>query len=283
MKSLKNSKSMRELITAVSEELQIARDEAELVVATLMKRPRFELYISEELGDKNKDILLAQVRKLREGMPIEYVTQRVQFRDRTLKIRPGVFIPRLETEYFVELISKSLARAPQRILEIGTGCGAISIALAGVFPDAKILATDVSRVALENASENIGESGLVSRISLMQCNMFHGLTGKFDLIVSNPPYVPSNRMSELPLSVREFEPLAAIDGGAEGLEFIKRIILGSRDYFSNTGVVALEIDEESVGSLKRFLDGHDVLPYSFRRDLFNKHRYLFTGAINEKS
>jgi len=280
---LANSKSMRELVTAVSKELKIARDEAELVVATLMNRPRFELYISEELGGNEKDAIWSKVRKLREGMPIEYVTQRVQFRDRVLKIRPGVFIPRLETEYFVEIIPKISAHAPERILEIGTGCGAISIALAGFFPRARIVATDISRLALDNAADNIVGCGLESRISLVQCSMFEGLTGKFDLVVSNPPYVPSSRMNDLPVSVREFEPLAAIDGGAEGLEFIKKIILGSPDHLSRTGVVALEIDEESVKALKRFLVERNIPSYAFRRDLFNKYRYFFTGAINEKS
>jgi release factor glutamine methyltransferase len=283
MRSLKNSNNMRELVTAVSKELAIARDEAELVIATLMNRPRFELYMSDVLEDKEKDILWSKIVQLRKGVPIEYVTRRVQFRDHTLRIRPGVFIPRLETEYFAEIIPKMLTQEPKRILEIGTGCGAISVALARFFPHAEILATDISQVALENARENIDELGLNAQISVIRCNMFGGLTGKFDLIISNPPYVPSTRLHELPRSVREFEPLVAIDGGIGGLEFIKRIILSSREYLDDAGVVALEIDEESVEALKKFLGRGNIVSYAFCRDLFNKYRYLFTGAINEES
>lgn len=283
MRSLKNSNDMRELVTAVSKELAIARNEAELVIATLMNRPRFELYMSDTMEEKEKDILWSKITQLRKGMPIEYITQRVQFREYTLKIDPGVFIPRLETEYFVELIPKMLSRSPRTILEIGTGCGAISIALARFFPHAEILATDISIAALENALQNIEDLDLESQISIVQSNMFDGLIGKFDLIVSNPPYVPSARVHKLPRSVREFEPLAAIDGGEQGLEFIKRIILGGRGNLGNDGVMALEIDEESVNTLKKFLGEQNIKSFAFCRDLLNKYRYLFTGAINEES
>lgn len=283
MRLLKNSSDMRELVTAVSKELAIARNEAELVIATLMNRPRFELYMSDTMEEKEKDILWSKITQLRKGMPIEYITQRVQFRECTLKINPGVFIPRLETEYFVELIPKMLSHSPRTILEIGTGCGAISIALARFFPDAEILATDISIAALENALQNIEYLDLESRISIVQSNMFDGLIGKFDLIVSNPPYVPSARVHKLPRSVREFEPLAAIDGGEQGLEFIKRIILGGRGNLSNDGVMALEIDEESVNTLKKFLGEQNIRSFAFCRDLLSKYRYLFTGAINEES
>jgi release factor glutamine methyltransferase len=89
-------------------------------------------------------------------------------------------------------------------------------------------------------------------------------------------------MHELPRSVREFEPLIAIDGGAEGVDFIKRMILGSHDHLGENGVLALEIDEESVNTLKKFLLGNRVGPFRFYRDMFNRNRYLFTGAINEE-
>jgi release factor glutamine methyltransferase len=273
---------MRELVTAVSKELAIARNEAELVIAALMNRPRFELYMSDKIDEEEKNQLWSKVTQLRQGKPIEYVTQRVQFRNFTLKINPGVFIPRLETEYFVELIPKTLSLAPGRILEIGTGCGAISIALAHLFPRAEIVATDISSAALRNAWENITHEGLTSRISILQCDLFEGLVGEFDLIVSNPPYVPSGRMHELPRSVREFEPLSAIDGGEEGVDFITRMILGARDYLAQSGVLAVEIDEESVNTLKKFLLDNRVGSFRFCRDLFNIHRYLFTGAINEE-
>jgi len=282
MKSLKNLSSMRELIKAVSEDLDVDRNEAELVVATLMNRPRFELYMHNSVAEKDQVMLRSRIGQLKNGMPIEYVTNRVQFRNYTLKIMQGVFIPRMETEYFVELIPQMLPNNPRKILEIGTGCGAISIALADVYRDAAILATDVSKNAIQNARENIRSFKMESQISVVQCDLYEGMKGKFDLIVSNPPYVPSERMQMLPRSVREFEPLAAIDGGKHGIEFIMRVIHGGKDHLTDAGIIALEIDEDSVNNLKVFLATENVESFIFCKDLCNKQRFLFLGAINEK-
>ena len=274
---------MRELVRAVSEELEIDRNEAELVVASLLSRPRFELYMSDGLGDSEKAVLWSKVTQLRKGVPLEYVTRRVQFRDLTLCIQPGVFIPRLETEYFVELIPAVMQRNPKRILEIGTGCGAIAIALARIYPDAVVIATDVSAAAIESARCNIHKMCLGQRVSLVQCDIYDGIRGEYDLIVSNPPYVPSERVPLLPKSVRDFEPIVAIDGGEQGVGFVKRLIVESGAYLSDVGVMALEIDEESVSVLKNFLVSNDTGSFKFGKDLFNKSRYLFVGALNEKS
>lgn len=274
---------MRELIKAVSNELKVDRNEAELVVATLMDRPRFELYMKDALDEGEKKILWSRVMQLKDGMPIEYITERVQFLHFTLKIMPGVFIPRAETEYFAEMIPKHMPQRPERILEVGTGCGAISIALAHTYPEAKIIATDVSGRAIENACYNFRQFQLGSRIGLLRCNVYESLDGEFDLIVSNPPYVPHARIGLLPRSVREFEPLAAIDGGEHGVQFIEKLIVQGVDHLRKKGIMAVEIDEESVGLLKEFLTEQNIRPFVFRKDLYNKNRFLFIGANHEES
>jgi release factor glutamine methyltransferase len=283
MMSLQNLSSTRELIRAASKELGIGRSEAELVIATLMNRPRLEIYLKDTINEEDRVILWSRIQQLKNGIPIEYVTKRVQFRDYTLSVQPGVFIPRIETESFVELLPKILPRSPERVLEIGTGCGAISIALAQLYPDADIIATDISEPAIVNAVQNIRSFDLKSRIHLLRCDMFEGITGKFDLIVSNPPYVPRSRMKLLPKSVREFEPLKAIDGGEHGVQFIEKLVRKGMDYLAGAGVMALEIDEDSVKKLKTFMVDHHVGSFVFRRDLFNKFRFLFIGVGNEKS
>lgn len=283
MGSFKNSNNMRELIKAVSKELNVDRNEAELVVAALMDRPRFELYMKNTLEQDEKTMLWSRVMQLKNGMPIEYITKRVQFQSCTLKILPGVFIPRVETEYFVEMIPNMVRQKPERILEIGTGCGAISIALARLYPEARILATDISSRAIENAYINVKELRLESRISLLQCNLYESITGEFDLIVSNPPYVPHARMGLLPKSVREYEPLLAIDGGEKGVQFIEKLIAQGMDYLTEKGLMAAEIDEESVRFLKKFLTKQNMASFVFRKDLYNKYRFLFIGASHEES
>ncbi len=119
---------MKEIIKEVSKKLQITKDEAELIIATLLDRPRFSIYLNNEIDQDTAAMLKIKLRQLKHGVPIEYITKKVQFMDYLLNIQPGVFIPRLETEYFVELIGR-LVVAPKKILEIGTGCGAIAISL----------------------------------------------------------------------------------------------------------------------------------------------------------
>jgi release factor glutamine methyltransferase len=274
---------MRELISTVSEELATDRNEAELIVAALLGRPRFELHLMDKIDFGDRAYIRSAVRKMKTGVPIEYLTRKVQFRDHTLSIFPGVFIPRLETEYLVELIQKALRHEPARILEIGTGCGAISVTLAFLYPNSRIVATDISEIAIQNARQNIEDFGLVSRVELVQCDSYDGITGVFDLIVSNPPYIPRARLAELPKSVRDFEPIQALDGGEGGVYFIEKLLRGSNVHLSGHGIMALEIDDESASLLESILKNHGRCSYSFHRDLFDRCRYLFIGAENEES
>jgi release factor glutamine methyltransferase len=266
---------MRELIKEVSRKLSTDLGDAEYVIASLLGRKRFELYIQGEICDRTRTDVLSCVEKMQRGMPAEYLTGRVQFRDHVLRISPGVFIPRAETEYLVEIIYNKMHNAPNRILEIGTGSGAISIALASLYPKAYTVATDVSTPALDNARQNIKDYALESRIALVRCSMYDGISGGFDLIVSNPPYIPRPRLQKLSRSVREFEPMLALDGGEQGVEFSQRLILEGQKYLPGGGVMALEIDEEAVELLKDFLDNHGISPFSFVKDLFGVYRYLF--------
>lgn len=275
---------MREIVKKVTEDFQITRDEAELIIATLLERPRFEMYMNSTLDEETGTILSLKLKQLKNGVPIEYITKKVQFMDYLLKIYPGVFIPRLETEYLIECIGRMLDTAPKKILEIGTGCGAISIALARLFPEAKIIATDISPTAIRNASENIEHFGLKEQITLLHCNLYEGLSARFDLIISNPPYIPSSRLLLLPKSVTDYEPILAINGGDKGIQFIKKLICNGEDYLNPQGLIALEIDEEQVAILTNILSESLLKPFSFKRDSFGRFRYLFIGSFkNEKS
>ncbi|MBA7551913.1 Release factor glutamine methyltransferase [subsurface metagenome] len=180
---------MKEIVKQVSDDFKISSGEAELIVASLLEKPRFGIYFNNRMDINTKKILNMKLIQLKKGVPIEYITKKIQFRNFLLRIYPGVFIPRLETEYLIELIEKFVNLRPEKILEIGTGSGAICITLATIFPKAKIIATDISQNAINCASENIERYNLTEQINLLHCNMFEGLTTKFDLIVTNPPYI----------------------------------------------------------------------------------------------
>lgn len=275
---------MREIVEQVIKELTVSRGEAELIVAALLEKPRFGIYLNDSVDQGTRKLLHTRLMQLKTGMPLEYVTTKMQFMDYSLHIYPGVFIPRFETEYFIELIGKLVDFVPERILDIGTGTGAISIALAHLYPDAQIFATDISDMAIRCARENIKEYGLSDRIHLTQCSICDGASTKFDLIISNPPYIPSSRLRSLPKSVRDFEPMLAIDGGQDGTQFIELIIQQTAEYLNPGGVIALEIDEDTTAILKKFLQVSGYDKFSFKRDQFRKYRYLFIGNLkNEKS
>ena len=273
---------MKEIINEITEQFDIARDEAESAVATLLDRSRAGLYLGPEIDEQTKKMLQLRLRQLAKGIPIEYLIKQVQFRDYSLNVEPGVFIPRLETEYFVELVAR-MSNAPRTILEIGTGCGGIAITLAEIFPAARIFATDISVRAIENARRNIHKFGLSDRISLLCSNLCDALSTKFDLIISNPPYVPSPRLKFLPKSVKEYEPLQAIDGGKDGIGLIKRLIIQGFENLNNNGLIGIEIDETSVDILKEFLDWNDIHSYVLKKDLFGRFRYLFVGNIKNET
>ncbi len=274
---------MKEIISTVTEQFRISRDEAASIVAALLDRSRVDLFLKPMIDEQTKQILQLRLKQLEKGVPLEYLVKKVQFRDYLLDIKPGVFIPRVETEYFVELIEK-MSDAPQAILEIGTGCGGIAIALAEVFPEAMVLATDISIRAIENAWENINKLGLLNRISLMCADLYDGLSAKFDLIISNPPYIPRSRFWSLPKAVREYEPLQAIDGGADGIRLVKNLIKQGLENLNTDGLIGLEIDESSVAHLEEFLHQNEIHSYIFKKDLFGRFRYLFVGNIrNEKN
>lgn len=273
---------MREIVEQVVKELAVSRGEAELIVASLLKKPRFEIYLNDSIDQESRQFLRAKLMQLKNGMPLEYVTKRMHFMDYSLRILPGVFIPRFETEYFIELIEKLMDFVPEQILDIGTGTGAISIALAHLYPDVHIVATDISDKAIRCARENIKEYGLTDRIHLLQCSICNGVNTRFDLIISNPPYIPSSRLHSLPKSVRDFEPMLAIDGGQDGIQFIKLIIQQTAAYQNPGGIIALEIDEDTVITIKGFLQTNGCDQFSFRRDQFGKYRYLFIGKLKDE-
>lgn len=272
---------MKEIIKRLSRDFTLSIEETELLASTLLKKPRFELYLQQDYNPFLDRCLRLKFTLLKNGIPVEYITKQVQFLEYNLIIYPGVFIPRLETEYFVELIKRLIQFKPLRICEIGTGCGAISIALAELFKEAEIVATDICGLALENARENILNLNLKDRISLIQADNLTPFKNKsFDLIVCNPPYIPRERINKLPKSVRDYEPRRAIDGGPGGTVFIKRLIDYGPNYLKNSVNIALEIDEEEMEELDVYLRNQSER-YFFVKDLFGRTRYLFIGRFNE--
>jgi release factor glutamine methyltransferase len=186
---------------------------------------------------------LALVRRRRAGAPLAYLTGEREFWSLPFEVAPGVLVPRPETELLVE---KALDFAPHVgsvIVEIGTGCGAVAVALAKELPRAKVVAADVSRRALAVARRNARRHG--AAVTFAASNLFRGLSrlippGGADLIVSNPPYIAEAEWPRLPLEVRR-EPRTALVAGPTGLEFISRLIAGAASRLKPGGRLLFEV------------------------------------------
>lgn len=219
----------------------LARAEADLLLGRLLARERAYLIAHPEqpvepaAAGKAADWF----ERRRCGEPIAYITGWREFYGIGLRVTPDVLIPRPETECLVDIVLERMPAAePARVLELGTGSGAIALALAGARPDWRIIATDISRAALEVAREN-GRS-CAARVEFLQSDWFDAIDpGRFDLIVSNPPYVAAAD-GHLQLGDVRFEPRLALAGGASGMECIEAIATRARDRMRSGGWLILE-------------------------------------------
>lgn len=226
-----------------------ARLDAELLLAHCLQRERIRLYVDFEYQLAAEE--LARFRELvrRRGKrePVAYITGHKEFWSLRLAVAPGVLIPRPDTEVLVEETVKVMkarsSAGPLRILDIGTGSGAISLALAKELFDAALVALDISEQALAVAQANARSYDFASRIECICADSLHGMPeGRlFDAIVSNPPYIPSAEIDLLQPEIKNFEPRLALDGGPDGLDFYRAVIPHLHSYLKAGGFVALEI------------------------------------------
>jgi release factor glutamine methyltransferase len=185
--------------------------------------------------------------------PLAYILGQREFFSLDFAVLPGVLIPRPETETVVEAALDFLSRrSSATVLDIGTGSGAIAIAIAKHAPGARITAVDVSKVSLEVADDNAQRHRCSDRIAFLEGDCFSALDGNgspFDLIVSNPPYIAEAELAALAPEVRDFEPRIALEGGCDGLEFYRKIASGLVRWLVDGGEVILEVGAEQADAV----------------------------------
>ncbi len=222
-----------------------ARRDAELLLLHAADLPRATLlaYPERELPGAEQARYEASVARRLALEPIQYIIGEQEFYGFTLRVTPVVLIPRPETELLVEVVLERLpAKEPARILDVGTGSGAIAIALAAHLPLAEVTGVDLSPVALAIAAVNARTHGLGERIRFLQSDLLGAVRGEtFDVIVSNPPYVPEADRGSLHAQVRDYEPGLALFAGDRGLDIYERLIPAAREALHPAGLLALEI------------------------------------------
>ena len=237
---------------------------AELLISHSLKVSREGLYIrlQDPIGEEGARVLEGLLRRRLSGEPLQYVLGRQPFWTLDIEVDPRVLIPRGDTEVLVEqslaLLTTRCLRKPPVVLEIGTGSGAVAITLAREIPEILLVATDISEDALFMARKNAARAGVLPKIFFVRgdlLNPIQTVEGRepFDLILSNPPYIVQRDLENLDPEVRDFEPRIALDGGADGLLFHRRIVSGASRFLKREGGLLLEVGQGQAGEVSRWI------------------------------
>lgn len=237
------------------------RLDAELLLAAALDCDRLALFREpeRELTDEEAGRFAAFLRRREACEPVAYIRGVRTFRALDLEVEPAVLIPRPETETLVDVALELLAAVPSAgreplVLDVGTGSGCIALALAAENPFVRIIATDVSEKALAVACRNAARHGLEERVAFVSSDLLEGLPLplSFDLVVSNPPYIPAAEYEALERNVRDYEPRLALYGGADGLDVYRRLIPAAAARLRPGGGLAVEVgkgEAQAVGAL----------------------------------
>lgn len=246
-------------------------------LAETLRRDRAWLlaHTDAELTTEQTDRYTAGLARLATGEPLPYVLGYRDFYGRRFAVSPAVLIPRPETEHLIDAALTYARRQPDplRIIDIGTGSGCIALTLALELPTATVCATDTSAEALTLAHENAAAFDLSGRVQLLPGDLFAETSGVFDIICSNPPYIATAELAGL--AVARHEPLAALDGGPDGLHVIRRILHTAREHLRPGGLLLIEIgagQAEAVGALAAHL--YPAARFHFDPDLAGHPRLL---------
>jgi release factor glutamine methyltransferase len=260
----------------------IPRTDAEYLLMHLLRVPRYELYLGSRVTAHTASRFRRLAARARAGEPVQYLVGSAPFLDFEVHVDRRVLIPRPETE---ELAARTLARfrvgrKPQAvghrhlIVDFGTGSGCIAIALARALPEADVLAVDASKSALAVAARNVAQFGLAKRIRLAQARsvgerVLTRLRGQVDLLISNPPYVPTRRLARLDRAVGR-EPRLALDGGPKGANIVAMLLTQGPVLLKQRGLLAVEIDATHEAVVRGLAPDAEI-----ERDLAGRFRYAF--------
>jgi release factor glutamine methyltransferase len=290
------------------------RLQVELLLAHLLKMPRMKLYLNFErvLSPAEIDSLREFVKRRGRHEPLQHIVGSTSFCGYEIAVNRHALVPRPETEILAELgwqflnliwegrrvgdpNSGTATRRPSQnefpsVLDFGTGTGCIAIALAAKCPSAKIVATDISTDALALAKENAARNNVAERIEFFQGNGFATWEGRragdpnsgtatrrpsqFDLIISNPPYIPSAEIKTLQPEVRDFDPRGALDGGADGLDFYRMLATKAIPFLKSDGKIMLEFGDGQADAIKKIFENEKWIVEAVKEDYSQRARIL---------
>lgn len=263
------------------------RLDAEVLLCAVLQCERIKLYMDFERPLTGAELSQYKNYVARRGQhePLAYILGEKEFMRNSFKVTPATLVPRPETELLVESLIKAArglkADGDVKILDIGTGSGAIIVSLLDYLPNAKGVGVDISVDALIVAEENSRRIGVRERAGFMQSDLFSRIPAdkKFDIIVSNPPYIPAADIAGLAKDVQK-EPLGALDGGADGLDFYRRIISEAMDHMTDEGILAFEVGINQAQVVAELCRKAGFKATAIRKDYADIERMVF--AVKEE-
>ena len=245
-----------------------------LAAATGLTRIELYMHFDRPLSMEERDVLRETLKRRGAGEPLQYIAGEAAFRHIVVKTSRGVLIPRPETEVLVDVVLEGLADVEaSRVLEVGCGTGCIACSLAKE-SGAHVVTTDVSPEAVACARRNVAALGLDELVEAVECDCVAGIAGSFDCLVSNPPYIPTAELAELPHEVADFESALALDGGPDGLVFFDRLVDEALPLVREGGFFACELHETCLDEAARRLREAGCADVKVTKDLVGRDRIV---------
>jgi len=259
--------------------------EAGVILCHILECDRVYIYAhgNRILNDEEQREFFSLIKMRAKGVPAQYITGHQEFMSLDFIVRPGVLIPRQDTEVLVEFVikfTKSFAshNEPIKILDIGTGSGCIAISLAHYINNSFVTGLDISEEALEIAELNALRLGVADRVAFEKCDVLSELKGQrfkhqYDIIVSNPPYIPEGDIAGLQREVKDYEPVIALNGGKDGLDFYRSIVSSALNCLKAHGLLAFEVGIGQAQTVKQLM-GDDFYNIRIIKDLSKIERVV---------
>ncbi len=254
------------------------RLDCEVFLAHIVKKERvwLALHLKEETDKNTEEAYRALIERRKSGEPVAYIVGNREFMGLNFSVREGVLIPRPDTETLVEAVMEMPLPDNVRIIDLCTGSGAIAISLAHYIKGSEVSAVDFSDICVKTARKNAETNGVAERIKVIKADImtdfFDG--DKFDVLVSNPPYIKTEVLDSLMTDVRDFEPTTALDGGDDGLIFYRRIAQLLPALLKKGGFLALEVGHDQAEDVAKILIGAGCTEIDFRTDLAGIRRVV---------
>lgn len=253
---------------------------ARLLMQFILEQTRqyITIYDEKKLTQDQKESYFKNIEKLEKGIPLQHITHRQEFMKMNFYVNKNVLIPRPDTEVLVEETIKIAKKIKaKKILDLCTGSGAIAISLAKYIENSRITAIDISEKALEVAKKNAKSNEVENKISFLKSDLFKNLPKeKYDIIVSNPPYIKREIIKTLDEEVRQ-EPLMALDGGWDGLDFYRKIIQQAYEFLKYNGYLCLEIGyDQKIDVIDLIEQEEKYVDIYGKKDLYGNDRVIIT-------